>query len=75
MLECLRSTEPLLRTYEHSDYSTFGMKNLVFRNYEPSDYRTFGLESSHHYGQFLAMPLEMMHARMFVGNWLILPEL
>ena len=46
-MECLRTTEPLFRTYEPSDRRTFGMKNLLFRTYKPSDYRTFGLESSH----------------------------
>ena len=61
-LACLRTSEPLFRTYEPSDHRTFRTEScqcryrtyepsewrtFFFRTYEPSDYRTFGLESSH----------------------------
>ena len=48
-LECLRTTGPLFRTYEPSDYRTFITESCKSRcrTYEPSDYRTSGLESSH----------------------------
>ena len=59
-LACLRTTEPLFRTYEPSDHRTFRTetRQCRCRTYEPSesrtfgmknlsDLRTFGLESSH----------------------------
>ena len=46
-LECLRTTGPLFRTYEHSDYRTFITESCKSRHrtYEPSDCRTFGMKN------------------------------
>ena len=45
--ECLRTTEPSFRTYEPSDYRTFGTESCQCRCriYEPSDWRTFGMKN------------------------------
>ena len=42
-LVCFRTTGPLFRTYEPSDYRTFITERCKsrYRTYEPSDYRTF----------------------------------
>ena len=47
MLECLRTTGPLFRTYEPSDYRTFITESCKSRHrtYEPSDCRTFGMKN------------------------------
>ena len=46
-LECLRTTEPVFRTYEPSDYRTFRTESSKsrYRTYEPSDCRTFGMKN------------------------------
>ena len=46
-LECLRTTGPLFRTYEPSDYRTFITESYQCRcrTYEPSDCRTFGMKN------------------------------
>ena len=46
-LECLRTTGPLFRTYEPSDYRTFITESCKSRHrtYEPSDCRTFGMKN------------------------------
>ena len=46
-LACLRTTEPLFRTYEPSDLTTFRTESYQCRcrTYEPSDSRTFGMKN------------------------------
>ena len=46
-LESLRTTGPLFRTYEPSDYRTFITESCKsrYRTYEPSDCRTFGMKN------------------------------
>ena len=47
LLSCLRTTEPLFRTYEPSDYRTLITESCKSRHrtYEPSDCRTFGMKN------------------------------
>ncbi len=63
-LACLRTTEPLFRTYEPSDHRTFGTENCRRRTYEPSDSRTFGMKNL-----LLALRLELVIAYQVAGDY------
>ena len=66
-LECLRTTGPLFRTYEPSDYRTFITESCKsrYRTYEPSDCRTFGMKNplfrTHEPSDYRTFGLERSH--------------
>ena len=66
-LECLRTTGPLFRTYEPSDYRTFITESCKsrYRTYEPSDCRTFGMKNplfrTHEPSDYRTFGLESSH--------------
>ena len=66
-LECLRTTGPLFRTYEPSDYRTFITESCKSRHrtYEPSDCRTFGMKNplfrTHEPSDYRTFGLESSH--------------
>ena len=66
-LECLRTTGPLFRTYEPSDYRTFitESRKSRYRTYEPSDCRTFGIMNplfrTHEPSDYRTFGLESSH--------------
>ena len=66
-MECLRTTGPLFRTYEPSDYRTFITESgkSRHRTYEPSDCRTFGMKNplfrTHEPSDYRTFGLESSH--------------
>ena len=68
-LECLRTTGPIFRTYEPSDYRTFITESCKsrYRTYEPSDCRTFGMKNplfrTHEPSDYRTFGLESSHPR------------
>ena len=66
-LECIRTTGPLFRTYEPSDYRTFIIESCKSRHrtYEPSDCRTFGMKNplfrTHEPSDYRTFGLESSH--------------
>ena len=70
----LRTTGPLFRTYEPSDYRTFITESCKSRNrtYEPSDCRTFGMKNSlfrtHEPSDYRTFALESSHRKSPQGT-------
>ena len=73
LLSCLRTTEPLFRTYDPSDYRTLVTESCKSRHrtYEPSDCRTFGMKNplfrTHEPSDYGTFGLESSHRLAYVA--------